>query len=163
MWRGTAWRLKSVQARLNLLRITIFREAHLLGIDECEETTELKYRINHHWWLWMMPAAEVPIDAKLWAEVIPPWWYGPWTTPTYEPGRDKNHQSGTAWHLWCGLASGVEVRRSWGPRLRSGGNGSIECRNSGQEESDQLGIPFFRFCHLFSSPGFFTAFVFGIV
>jgi len=43
------------------------------------------------------------------------------------------------------MSSGVEIRRHCGPRLGSGGNGSILFRNSGLEESYQLGVPFFCF------------------
>jgi len=36
---STARMLKRAQARLNLVSITIFREAHLLDVDECDATT----------------------------------------------------------------------------------------------------------------------------
>jgi len=58
----------------------------------------------------------------------------------------KNHaEIWTTWYVVCWMNLGVEVRRNWGPRLGSGGNGSTEFRNSGQEESNQLGIPIFCF------------------
>jgi hypothetical protein len=47
--------------------------------------------------------------------------------------------------------------------LGSGGNGSIELRNSVLEESYQLGVPFFCFSLLFSSPYFVTSLDLGPV
>jgi hypothetical protein len=52
------------------------------------------------------------------------------------------------------MSSGVGIRRNSGPRLGSGGNGSIEFRNSGLEESCQLGVPFICF---------FTSLLFSIL
>jgi len=64
--------LKRAQARLNLVSITIFREAHLLDVNECDATT-LDAIDVYDWRLRLMPAAEAPIDAKSWAEALPPW------------------------------------------------------------------------------------------
>jgi len=68
--------LNSAQTALacfNLVCITIFREAHLLDINEWDETTWLTYTINDSRRLQPMPAVEAPIYAKSWAEALPPW------------------------------------------------------------------------------------------
>jgi hypothetical protein len=58
---------------------------------------------------------------------------------------DMSYECSTGWQVGCCMSSGVEIRRNAGPRLGSGGNGSIEFRNSGLKESYQLGVPFFCF------------------
>jgi len=72
----TACRLKRVQGHLNLLRISIIREAELLDVDEEQVTTQC----NVHNWQWQPILAVVtPIDAKsLWTALPPrPWWQRP--------------------------------------------------------------------------------------
>jgi len=56
---------------LKLVSITIFREAHLLDVNEWDETTWLTYTIDDHWRLRPISAADAPIDAKSWAEALP--------------------------------------------------------------------------------------------
>jgi len=113
-------------------------------------TMQLMYTIDDYQWLRTMPAAEAPIDAKSWAEALPPWWFWPRTTPRYEPHRDMNHKCGTGWHIECRISLGVEIRRNRSSRLRSGGNGSIQFRNLGPEEMWSIERSFCLFC-LFSS------------
>jgi len=66
-------RAQTALARLNLVSITIFREAHLLDVNEWDETTWLTDTIDDYRRLRLMPAADAPIDAKSWAEALPPW------------------------------------------------------------------------------------------
>jgi len=49
--------------------------------------------------------------------------------------QDASYKSGTTWTAGCWMSVGMEIRRHSGPRLGSGGTGSIEYRNSGPEES----------------------------
>jgi len=74
-----------------------------------------------------------------------------WPMPRY-----TSYECGTGWQVGCIMISGMEIRRNWGPRLGSRGNRSIEFRNSGLEESYQLGVPFFCFSLLFSFPYYIT-------
>jgi hypothetical protein len=76
---------------LEIVKYNRYREAYMLDVDEWDETTLLSYTIDVHRWLWTVPAAEAPIDAKSWAEALPPWWFRPRTTPRYEPCRNMNH------------------------------------------------------------------------
>jgi len=69
--QSTAPRLKRVQACLNLVSIIIFREDHLLDVDECDGTTRDAIDI-YNGQLRPMPAAEAPINAKSQAEALPP-------------------------------------------------------------------------------------------
>ena len=46
---------------------------------------ELMYTMDDYQWLRTMPAAEAPVDAKSWAEALPPWWFRLRTMPRYEP------------------------------------------------------------------------------
>jgi len=69
--RSTARRLGRAQVHLKLLSITSFREAHLLDVNEGDETTRLTYTTDDHRWLRTMPAGEAPIDAKSCAEDHP--------------------------------------------------------------------------------------------
>ena len=55
---------------------------------------------------------------------------------------DMSYECSAGWQVRCCMSPEVETRRNWGPRHGSGGNGSIEFRNSGQEDSNQLGVPF---------------------
>jgi len=66
-------RAQTALARLDLVSITIFREAHLLDINEWDETTWLTETIDDYRLLRPMSAAEAPIDDKSWAEALPPW------------------------------------------------------------------------------------------
>jgi len=147
--RSTAWMLGRAQVYLKLLSITSLREADLLDIDESDKIRRLMYTMDDLRWLWMMRLAEDHIDVQSWAEAPPPWWFRPRTTPRYEQCRDTNHMeiwtTSAALHgrIGCRLSLGVERRRNWGPRLGSGGNGSIEFRNLGSEESNQSSVPFF--------------------
>ena len=70
---------------LEIVKYHRFTETYMLDVGEWDETTRLTYMIDDHQWLWTMPAAEAPIDAKWWAEALPPWWLWPRTTPRYEP------------------------------------------------------------------------------
>ena len=83
--RSTARRLNNVQAHLNLLSITIFRECHMLGVDEWDENKRSTYMIDDHRWLQTILRAEVSIGAKSSGEALPPWWFRPRTMRRYEP------------------------------------------------------------------------------
>ena len=100
-----------------LIKYHHLREAYVLDIDEWDETALLTYTIDDHRWLWSMPSHE----RKL---------YHP-DDSDQELRRDMNHECSTGWHVGCCMSLGVDIRRNWGPRLRSGGNGSIEFQNWG--------------------------------
>jgi len=74
------------------------------------------------------------------------------TNSDNERNQNMTYECGTGCQVGCCMTSGVEIRRNSGSRLGSGGNGSIEFRNSELEESYQFGVPFFYFfsSHLFS-------------
>jgi len=74
--------------------------------------------------------------------------YNPDDSDEVQRRDDIRYLCGTGWQVGFCMRSGVEIRRNRGPRIGSGGNGSIEFRNSGQEERNQSGVPF---CHFFSS------------
>jgi len=61
---STAQRLNREQALLILISITIFRKAHLWGIDEWDETTRLRYSPDDHKWIQAMAIAQSPVNAK---------------------------------------------------------------------------------------------------
>jgi len=56
---STARTLKRAQAHLNLVSITILREAHLLDVDQCDATTHDAIDV-HDWRLQPMQAAKLP-------------------------------------------------------------------------------------------------------
>jgi len=133
LWSTAGW-LRSVQVHWHLGCITIVREAHLLYVDRWDETRQLTNEIQNQWRLWTMPAAEDPSAAKWWKETLPPWRFRPTTMPGYASLRDMNLECSTGWHVRCRMSLGVNIMGNWGPRLRSWGNGSIECRNLRPEE-----------------------------
>jgi len=136
-------RARTAQARLNLVSIAIFREAHLLDVNEWHETTQLTYTIDGYDRCRQLKLPSMPSHER---KFYHPDEFRPWPMPRY-----TSYECGTEWQVgWCS-SSGVEIRRNWGPRLGSGGKGSIQFRNSGLEVSYQLGVPFFCFTFLFSS------------
>jgi hypothetical protein len=65
-----------------------------------------------------------------------------WTTARYDPHSDMNNQCGTGYHVGWRRILDVVRSRNWGLRHRSAGNGYIDFRNSGPEDSKRLGVPF---------------------
>jgi len=63
---------QTVLAHLNLVSITIFRDAHLLDVDESDKTTHYAIRV-YDWRLWLLPAPEGAIDAESRAEAVSLW------------------------------------------------------------------------------------------
>ena len=66
---------------------------------------QLTYMIDDYRWQRTMPAAEARMDAKSWAEALPPWWCRPRTTPIYELCGDMNHTE-----IWTTPRSEPRVR-----------------------------------------------------
>jgi len=99
-----------------------------------------EYKIDiynwHHWWLWLMPSHDWML----------------YHLDDCEPGprSDIKHECGTGCPVGCRTSLGVEIRRNWGPTLRSKGNRSIEFRNSEPEEQWSI-EHFFCLFLLFSS------------
>ena len=107
------------------------RETYKLGVHQWDYT-QLMYTIDSYdlcrqWKLPSIPSH----DRKLY--------------PPHNSDKDLHqdvmkYECSTGWQVGGCMSSGVEIRRNWGPRLGSGGNGSIEFHNSGLEESYQLGV-----------------------
>jgi len=76
------------------------------------------------WRLWKLPS--MPSHER---KLYHPDEFRQWPTP-----KCTSYGYGTGWQVGCCMSSGVEIRRNWGPRLGSGGNGSIvlELRTGGK-------------------------------
>ena len=119
---------------LELGQYNHFRETYVLGVYE-GDYMQLTYTIDGYDWCRQRKLPSIPSHER---KLYHPDKFQQWPTPRY-----TNYKCGTGWHVGCCMSSGVEIRRNWGPRLKTGGNGSIEFRNSGLDVRYQLGVRFF--------------------
>jgi len=119
-----------------------FREAYVIGVDEWDETTHDSIDVYDRW----LPLAKHNANSRSsnqWQDIRR-------RSTTLMVLTKYQAEIWTSWHVWCLMSLEVHLSRNWGPRLGSRWNGSIEFWNSGPEENNQTGIPFFCF-FLFSS------------
>jgi len=117
---------QTVIAHLNLPSLTMYREAHLLDVNKWDEPVQLTYTIDgYDRYRQRKPRSVLSHEQKL---------YHPDDYNKDLCRRDTSYECGIGWQVECCMNLGVQIQRNWGLRLGSGGNGSIEFRNSGLEE-----------------------------
>jgi len=83
---STARRLERVPMPLNLVCITIFREAHLLDVNEWDPTTYDAIDVSS-WWIPNARTYAGSGSSHRWAvssvRSLPHWWFRQWPTPRY--------------------------------------------------------------------------------
>jgi len=136
-----AWQSAS---SLEHVKYNHFRETYILDVDEWDVNTHDAIDAYDCWVMMTMNDAGSGSSHR--CQVIS-------VSATTLMILTKNHaEIWTTCHAGCQMSVRVENWRSWGLRLGREGNGSIEFRNSGQEECNQLGVPFFYlFSFLFHS------------
>jgi len=139
---GSTAQSSDTASALDLGKYNHLRETYVLGVYEWDYT-KLTYTIDRYdrCRQWKLPSMRSH-ERKL---------YHPNECQQWPKPRYTGYECGTGWLVGRCMSSGVETRRNWGPWLTSGGNGSIEFRNSILEERYQFGVPFFCFSLLFSS------------
>jgi len=150
--RSTAPRLKRMQARLNLVSINIFREAHFLDVNELDMPTQdwyIRFTITdvYEQCRQRMPPSMACYKGKIYHT----------DDSNQDLHWDMSSERSTGGLVGCCINSEVGISRNWGPRIGSRGNGSIELQNLGPEEVINWAFLSSVFSLLFSIPYYLIA------